>query len=1445
MFGLEGLEYKLPPRKDYKSYRIGMVLANANYNLNTDPDSPPSAGLVYVRDKPSGIEPGFMALKYDEAFFLQVKVIIFTLLSKTKFKNKKNDVKADIKARALKLARKASYQLLDDNDITYNYKDKEQARKTYSVLHPTVAQNNDVSKEQEPDISSQLARSAITPSDDEILGMLVNLNNKCFADIFMQDPEIAAYVTNKIISKSHTTPVPYFKEYLQKIAANNPNALQPSDEKGIHTIQVMDNSALTSDILPLDTEPTDSVALEIEPVTSNELGLKIDPNYFSDNISHSDEKKPDNAAGKEITVIKDDTSQIKKQGALSLPQAMHALTNLSSKQCVELFLQDNNIRDYLTNCFIEDVNMRQLSVADQEEIIAAAVKANDFNDKYSYAKKIINGKISIYEAIMRLSALHYNQLLKLFDKKWQREILQELESYKLLLNELYSIIKNNTATLINDNNKHLVRDLKNLTIDEAIAVFATLPQPVIAELFIKNPKLASHVAGKIKLALPNYDDLITTYFIKQDYCDPWKFPNGVFVPLERAYNTNSIKKIELYFKKNFGSYLGTIIGRPLRWLAAAIYSIFRTRPRDEENMNATREVMATEIAAKWGMKTHQQALCESSYSDGHIKFSTISTWENNFTPLTNEQEDLDDEDSKFGIVIKGGDYNYGNYIAEPDTTGQYRSYNKIKNLGEHLALAIVLADTDHISSTGRNKGKIRCKDSTDANELYELFYIDMGQSLRRLENPLLKYVQDDFSLNLPASSKFKNFSVFSDTPLSEKMRGIYRLHKLRTGNMPPDYILDEYDPLFKAELGAIEEDADLEVFDRYETLFNERYNTGKKTAAAYKEYLKQIQRAKRNHPQDTRKLLIKFNADKILTVEEANLPGNINDVQVLEILNKCQKRFKDFIQHYNLNAVKYKTYAQQVLSVRNTYLNDTKTLLKIFAARKELSPSELDFLDNMEKLSAVKIDKTSAGTARITSASSIRSPDGSVILNHLRVEPGKRIIWQLQRPVDKEGEYILSTQLAPGQNARVLLRWLQIYMRFANYSGDKFRFTLYNGQIQLRLTKTNIAEAKELFKESTIIAFVKQQKLLAKRKSKRISMQGLLVEQKSRRSAQTLNAAESDGCIIMLQLANFEKDIEHKLAAVVKQKTSGSTIDKENVVKALEQEAETIIKLLDENLAKALNKERVNNRIVNLKKKLAHCIQQKIKVIDDMIQEQQNYEQLKKEVMLLDEKLRLTYISSQEALEQTLMRLNLLEKELQTISSKARVVYHDDTFFASNSKDKVLALELKAIKTKIEERKVEALLNHLPVHLLKYTTDANSQPLFNQWLKQHNNKYTRHISAFKKELAHCLYIESEKTLLAEFKAILDITTDKDKFVLQQYILKHTALKMVLFKYHKLIAEAEKAYSLYENQVLADPGKRRKSEYRNSFTAFKPKGHLVPEEINSDTSKVALKRKAMQ
>ena len=241
------------------------------------------------------------------------------------------------------------------------------------------------------------------------------------------------------------------------------------------------------------------------------------------------------------------------------------------------------------------------------------------------------------------------------------------------------------------------------------------------------------------------------WLIKQDYQDPQGLTKTIHPPLERLMATNAISQFS----------------PKLRPLAAQAYALGRASSQRDENINAIKECIANEIANKSGMITQNQHLVQGSYLNGQPKIMTACEWNNNMEVLKGHLAGSKNKNA------------YENYLVQKNPDGSLQSDNTIIDLGENFPLIIALGDRDKVGSLGQNIASIAVT-NPDTNKLTSQFFgFDFGHAFPS-SNPILDSLSSDFSFQQPTSKndKFKNLSLFSDTALSEKMKGVFYLFKM-------------------------------------------------------------------------------------------------------------------------------------------------------------------------------------------------------------------------------------------------------------------------------------------------------------------------------------------------------------------------------------------------------------------------------------------------------------------------------------------------------------------------------------------------------------------------------------------------------------------------------------------------------------------------------------------
>jgi len=376
------------------------------------------------------------------------------------------------------------------------------------------------------------------------------------------------------------------------------------------------------------------------------------------------------------------------------------------------------------------------------------------------------------------------------------------------------------------------------------------------------------------------------------------------------------------------------------------------------NADAIVETLSTKLAQIRGFKSQQIDTVEGTYQNGAPKVVTAVSWMPGCRDLSDKLAGGKDNYNSVIIswdknevpykqaTIDGVDYvlrslgkdNKGNITGyqkvapdgkvTPATLEQYQaglavSNDSIGGLGESLLSFISMADRDGIGKIGQNKA-ILPLNPAQGNTTHQFFGIDFGKSYKG-PNPIINSLRDDFSFDNPNSirERFVNYSALYDNPLREKMKGVYLLATLREKLTPEEKekIATEYE--------ASNDKAFAEKLRAYPGSVG-----GPNSDIALIEQEKQKYIALANDPQ-----------------------------------KKDQKQ-------------EYLQYAERLEDIAKISKDTDTAILKTFAKRMHLTPSQINLLDNIEKLTAVNAHTLSL--------------DGKVQLNHIRVERNDRVAWQFQ-----------------------------------------------------------------------------------------------------------------------------------------------------------------------------------------------------------------------------------------------------------------------------------------------------------------------------------------------------------------------------------------------------------------------------------------------------------------
>jgi hypothetical protein len=371
------------------------------------------------------------------------------------------------------------------------------------------------------------------------------------------------------------------------------------------------------------------------------------------------------------------------------------------------------------------------------------------------------------------------------------------------------------------------------------------------------------------------------------------------------------------------------------------------KSRKDANKEALREYIGTRLASIFSSKNQH---LEISWVQGPTGPHALLAcgWKNGLKEL-----------KKFLVEGDGPDYQ-GVLVA--DKNAQPQISMDVPGLGKNLIFCLAIGDRDGIGKNGQNKGL------ADG----EFYGFDYGKPYEG--GGVISTLTEDFMFVDPLASApaftriitrhymYRNFTVFYDTPLSERMFGVHLLRKMITGENPPDEVLESY-PGLQQELRRIQA-----ITPKQEELLSRCSGLRAycREGSEYRNLLDRycLQLAIKEYPPFHR-YFIEIKVDLI----QAAMKHKMSYIELIE----------------NLKAI------DEMRDIANT--SNTR-ILQIFQKRLLLTKDEIDFLDKLEK---------------IISPVSAVSHHGDVVLNHLRfISHQERIPFQLQRL--ENGYLVLTTE---------------------------------------------------------------------------------------------------------------------------------------------------------------------------------------------------------------------------------------------------------------------------------------------------------------------------------------------------------------------------------------------------------------------------------------------------
>ncbi|ASQ44897.1 hypothetical protein [Legionella clemsonensis] len=384
------------------------------------------------------------------------------------------------------------------------------------------------------------------------------------------------------------------------------------------------------------------------------------------------------------------------------------------------------------------------------------------------------------------------------------------------------------------------------------------------------------------------------------------------------------------------------------------------KERVKANKEALREYVGTHLARIFSDKNQNQNIVWLKGPQGPHALLACG-WKNGLRELTD-------------FLYGGGEPDYNGILVE-NPKASIKHGKPIPGLGRNLIFCLAIGDRDGIGKDGQNKG------FADG-----YFYgFDYGKPYEG--DGVCGTLRDDFTFTNPGASvpglfrgssplglarhiMYRNYSIFYDTAMSERMIGVHLLRKMITGENPSEDVMKSY-PGLTHELYRIQ--------------------TNTPTAESLLFRLTQIRsQCREGSPlqQLTNELLLNISTGKLQTFDLYFTEIKIN---LLEAALKTAMPYDELVTYLKLLD---KWSAKAAVSNRQ--------ILKAFEQRLSLTADEVTFLDQLEK---------------VVSPTVVMSSDGKAFLNQMQItKPEERIPFQLVKELN--GSYTLTT---PNKAVRELL----------------------------------------------------------------------------------------------------------------------------------------------------------------------------------------------------------------------------------------------------------------------------------------------------------------------------------------------------------------------------------------------------------------------------------------
>jgi hypothetical protein len=375
------------------------------------------------------------------------------------------------------------------------------------------------------------------------------------------------------------------------------------------------------------------------------------------------------------------------------------------------------------------------------------------------------------------------------------------------------------------------------------------------------------------------------------------------------------------------------------------------KDRAKANKEALREFVGTRLARIFSAQNQkQEVVCVNNGKKG-THFVLACGW----------KPGLD----KLKKYLHGGDAPDYNGVLVEDRKAKVKYSKKIPGLGKNLIFGVAIGDRDGMGKEAQNKGV------ADG----QFYGFDYGKPYESAG--VCPTLRDDFSFEdsyakypafLRGTSKigvarhfmYRNYSVFYDTDLSERMEGVHLLRKMITGENPSEEVIKSY-PGLRQGLHHIQE-----------------------STPSPQELLKQLTEIRATCSDRQLQTLIDTQIMQIGA-------GHLSHFDLYFVEMKIE--LMDMAIKNGIPYVELADYVKFIDEMAVTALSNNQHILNLFEQRMLLTSQEINLIDKLEKY---------------CSPTSVMSTDGTVFLNTMRFAPqSARIPFQLK--MEENGTYTLST----------------------------------------------------------------------------------------------------------------------------------------------------------------------------------------------------------------------------------------------------------------------------------------------------------------------------------------------------------------------------------------------------------------------------------------------------